>query len=277
MGFAPKQTDWRKMPQEIREAFLASLQQRATLAASEKISRVELARRCAIEPDDWQKDLLESEDRQIIMLASRQSGKSLIAALIALHAALYQPNSLVLVLAPSQRQSQETYRRILESYLMLTGLPELERESSLKFELANGSRVLVLPGKEATIRGFSGASLLIVDEASRVEDSVYQALRPMIAVSGGRIILLSTPFGARGFFWSEWTQGGEDWRRVKITAAECPRIDPDWLKKERERIGSWWASQEYDCIFTDSLESVFSTADIQAAVTKEVMPLWANV
>jgi len=172
------------MPTEIRESFLAALQQRATAVADERLTAVELAQRCGIIPDDWQRDLQNSEGRQVILLCARQTGKSTISALIALHRALYVPNSLVLVLSPRQRQSQESYRKIRDSYNLLTGVPELTQESSLKLELANGSRVTVLPGKEATVRGFSGISLLVVDEAARVEDALYQAVRPMLAVSG---------------------------------------------------------------------------------------------
>ncbi|MGI9069132.1 MAG: terminase large subunit domain-containing protein [Pyrinomonadaceae bacterium] len=275
MPFLPKQVDWKRMPVEIRESFLAALRLRATAIAEEHLSPVELAQACGIVPDDWQRDLLNSTERQVILNCSRQSGKTTIAALIALHRALYVPNSLVLVLSPSQRQSQESYRKIRDNYNSLIGVPEVTQESSLKLELANNSRVQVLPGKEATVRGFSGVSLLVVDEAARVEDGLYQSIRPMLAVSQGRIILLSTPFGSRGFFWQEWVEGGGDWKRVRITADMCPRIAPEWLAKERERIGDWWFSQEYNCTFVDSLEACFSSADIEAAFTNEVQPLWA--
>jgi hypothetical protein len=63
--------------------------------------------------------------------------------------------------------------------------------------LANGSRIISLPGDEETIRGYSGVRRLIVDEASRVLDPLYFAIRPMRApmraVSQGRMICLSTP------------------------------------------------------------------------------------
>ena len=36
---------------------------------------------------------------------------------------------------------------------------------------------------------------------------------PMLAVSGGATWLLSTPNGARGFFWEAWEHGGPDWER----------------------------------------------------------------
>jgi hypothetical protein len=276
MAFAPKTKDWRTLPQEQREEFFAALQKRSRTVPDEYLSPIELAKACRVTNlDPWQLDLLESNDPQTILNCARQSGKSTATALKSTQTLVYQENSLTLVLSPSQRQSQETYRKIRGFYNELSGVPDVTQESALKLELANGSRVQVLPGKEATVRGFSGVTLLIVDEASRVEDSLYQAVRPMLAVSGGSIVLLSTPFGSRGFFWQEWVEGGPDWKRVKVTADQCPRISKDWLEKERERIGSWWFDQEYNCIFVDSLESCFSSADIQAAITSEVQPLWA--
>jgi hypothetical protein len=146
-------------------------------------------------------------------------------------------------------------------------------ESALRMELSNGSRIVALPGKEATIRGFSGVSLLIIDEASRVEDALYQSVRPMLAVSGGRIVLLSTPFGKRGFFHSEWTDG-IGWLRTKITADGCPRIDKEWLERERAMIGDWWYLQEYFCEFVETNDQVFSYDDILASLDSSIKPLF---
>ncbi len=160
-----------------------------------------LARRAGVIPDPWQADLLRSDARRSILLCSRQSGKSTTSAVLATHQAVYSPGSLVLVLSPSPRQSQELYRKIRDTYSALAGaVPKPAEESAIGLELANGSRIVSLPGMESTIRGFSGAALLLVDEASRVPDALYQAVRPMLTVSGGRIVLLSTPFDKRGFF-----------------------------------------------------------------------------
>jgi hypothetical protein len=234
-----------------------------------------LARRCGIEPDDWQADLLRSQAKQIILLCSRQSGKSTITSLLALHEALFNPGALVLLLVPTLRQSQELFRKLKASFNALHPLPvSVDEESALRLELGNESRIVCLPGKEATIRGFSGVSLLVVDEASRVADDLYQAIRPMLAVSQGRVVLLSTPFGKRGFFHHEWMEGGEDWRRVKITAHDCPRIRAEWLEAERRAIGDWWFSQEYLCEFVDSVDQVFSTDDIMRALDSEITPLF---
>ncbi len=241
----------------------------------EKFDAVLMANRAGIVPDAWQADLLRSDAKQMILLCSRQSGKSTVSSILAIHEAVYQPNSLILLLSPSLRQSQELFRKLKDVYNALESpsLPQTIEESALRIEFDNGSRILALPGKEATIRGFSGVSLLVVDEASRVPDELYQAIRPMLAVSGGRIVLLSTPFGKRGFFHSEWTDG-QDWRKVKITADECPRIDKDWLMRERAMIGDWWYLQEYFCEFVETSDQVFSYDDIQAALDPTIKPLF---
>jgi len=241
----------------------------------ESTDAVLMANRAGIIPDAWQSDLLRSAARQMILLCSRQAGKSTVSSILAIHEAVYTPNSLILLLSPSLRQSQELFRKLQDVYNALDSvhLPQATEESALRMELSNGSRIIALPGKEATIRGFSGVSLLIIDEASRVEDALYQSVRPMLAVSGGRIILLSTPFGKRGFFHSEWVDG-QEWRKVKITANECPRIDREWLDRERQMIGDWWWLQEYMCEFVETHDQVFSYDDIAAALDSDIVPLF---
>jgi hypothetical protein len=273
LSFAAKTNDWRRLPPEARELLLGALQLKSAAISGRRLSPLELAEQAGIIPDPWQRDLLTSQAQQTILLCSRQSGKSTVSALLGLHQALYTPNSLVLLLSPSQRQSQELFRKVKDFYASLPAKTELAQESALRLEFHNNSRIIVLPGKEATVRGFSGVSLLIVDEAARVEDQLYFSIRPMLAVSQGRIILLSTPFGSRGFFWKEYTEG-EGWQRVRVTATECPRIASDWLAKERERIGSWWFDQEYLCKFVDSLDQIFSSEDIMRAISHKVKPLW---
>ena len=231
------------------------------------------ARRAGLNPDPWQADLLRSRSRQMILLCSRQAGKSTSTSILALHEALYREVSLVLLLSPSLRQSQELFRKVKDAYARLTDPCPVREESALRLELENESRIICLPGKEATIRGFSGVSLLVVDEASRVPDELYQAVRPMLAVSGGRIILLSTPFGKRGFFHQSWEQGGKAWHKAKITAYDCPRIPKDWLDEERRTIGEWWFAQEYLCEFVDTIDQVFRYEDVQAALDSSVEPL----
>ncbi len=161
-------------------------------------------------PDPWQAQVLRSRSPRILLNCSRQSGKSTVVAMLAMWTALYCPGSLTLIVSPAERQSKELFRKALAVYRALGRPVPPQSESALQLELDSGSRIIALPGKEGTIRGYSGVDLIAIDEAARVPDETYQAVRPMIAVSGGRIIALSTPFGTRGWWYQEWMGIGGD-------------------------------------------------------------------
>jgi len=222
--------------------------------------------------DPWQERLLRSDASRLLLNCSRQSGKSTMAGLLALHKALTRPGSLVLILAPAERQAKELFSKVAECYRAL-GIPiPAESYRKLGVELTNRSRIEALPGTEKTIRGFSGVDLLIVDEASRVDDGLYFACRPMMAVSGGRMIMLSTPFGRRGAFYEAWS-GKEEWDRYEVAAVDCPRISEEFLEEERRALPSWVYRQEFECSFEETNDQVFTTEMIDAAVSSEVAPL----
>src|ERR671913_434972 len=196
------------------------------------LDRVSFARRLGLEPDPWQVDLLRSTSERVLLNCCRQSGKSTMTGIIALHRALYHPGSLILCLAPALRQSQELFGNVLGFYRDLDRPITAQAERKLSLELENESRIVTLPGTEKTVRGFSGAALLIVDEASRVADELYFAVRPMLAISGGRLMMLSTPHGKRGVFYEEWHSSVSEWERYEVPASECPRISPEFLEEE---------------------------------------------
>ena len=179
------------------------------------LDRVAFARDgLGFEPDTWQTEALRWAGKRVMLNCCRQAGKSTIASILALHRALYYPGALVLLVSPSLRQSGELFRKVADLLAQLDHKPGLTEDNRLSLRLANGSRVISLPSKEGTIRGFSGVDLIIEDESSRVPDELYRAVRPMLAVSGGRLVLMSTLFGKRGHFHEEWTMGGEAWKRL---------------------------------------------------------------
>jgi len=194
---------------------------------------------------------------------------------MALHEVLFRPKSLVLLLSPSLRQSQELFRKVTDFRNRLGEPVPVAEESALRVEFPNGSRIVALPGTEETVRGFSGVRLLVVDEAARVADPLYFSIRPMLAVSGGRMVCLTTPSGKRGFFYEEWTGDGP-WDRIKASARECPRISEKFLQEERASLGEWWYQQEYECSFSDTTDQFFRTIDVENAFSDDVTPLFPD-
>ena len=245
----------------------------------------EAKRRAESNPAEWAKETLrfEADEAQWRALASiskrgllnctRQWGKSTVTAIKAVHQAWTEAGSLTLVVSPSGRQSSEFVRKAAGFARKLGAPVRGDGDNEISLEFANKSRIVGLPGNEATARGFSAVSLLLVDEAARVSDDLYKAIRPMLAVSGGGLWLMSTPYGKRGFFWEAWEHGGADWERIQVPATECGRIPREFLEEERRTMGDAWFRQEYLCEFVDTVSGVFDRDLVERAVTDAFEPL----
>jgi hypothetical protein len=239
-------------------------------------------------PDDWQAQLLRSTSKRILLNCSRQSGKTTTIATAEAQAAIYLDGIQIVNVAPGIRQSRELFRKVALAY-RLAGRPiGAMVDNKLELELRNGSRVIALPGKEGTIRGFSGIDWLIFEEAARIPDELYYSVRPMIATRpNARIIIPSTPFGERGFFYEEWRRTVEakmnrafgdligetslkQWEYIEVKATDCPRITADFLEDEQRSMGEFWYNQEYMCQFMPSQSQAFSRAIIDQFFSQPV-------
>jgi hypothetical protein len=235
---------------------------------------VALAKAAGMDLDPWQVATLINPADRILMNCSRQSGKSTVNSLDAVATAMSYTSALVLLLSPSLRQSQELFRKCLDVYRAVDRRIPAFAESALRLELRNGSRIISLPGTEGTIRGYSGAKLLIIDEASRVEDALYRSVRPMLAVSRGRMRASSTPYGKRGWWYEAWSDPSVDWARVQVSADQCPRITQDFLDEEKSQMPPWFFEQEYYCQFMDTDEQFFDSDSVHASLSADVVPLF---
>jgi hypothetical protein len=229
--------------------------------------------RLGFTPDWRQMEVLRSEAKRGILNCTRQWGKSTTAAVKAVHRAYTRARSLVLVATPTERQSAEFVRKAAGFLMQLGIAPRGDGDNAISLLMPNGSRIVGLPGTEGTVRGFSAVSLLLIDEAARVEDAMYKALRPMLAVGKGDLWLMSTPYGRRGFFHDTWELGGPEWMRVSVPATECARIDAEFLEEERGAMGRLWFGQEYLCEFVDNGSAVFDRGPVDAAFDESVRAL----
>nr|WP_286858387.1 terminase family protein [Methanosaeta sp. UBA356] len=209
-------------------------------------------------PDPWQASLLRSRSRKIILNCSRQSGKSTVCAALGLHESIYRRPSFGLVIAPTQDQSSELMLKF-DEFRGAVELPSdyLSTDTKLAVRFANGNRFIARPGSEKSARSFSAVTLLLEDEAARVADALYNSVRPMLAVSNGRHVLMSTPFGKQNHFFKIWDEQRDLWEWYEIPAEKCPRITKEFLEEE-QRTNPWF-EQEYHCVFMDTEGSIFSS------------------
>jgi hypothetical protein len=209
-------------------------------------------------PDQWQLDIMASKAQQIILNCSRQSGKTTVVAALALRCGLLNSGADILIVCPSERQSDEVFKKVMDLYFDVDQPVAKSNDRSSELHLVNSSRIIPLPGKHQTIRVYS-PKLVILDEASQIPDIVYQSVDPMLAVSKGRLVVLSTPFGKRGWYYHEWVNGGAIWERYEIPATKCPRITPEYLAEKRLKPGF---EAEYMCSFEDINNPFFRPDDV---------------
>jgi hypothetical protein len=255
----------RKQLAELR-ALVAAATQTSSAIDQDEDSVLWAERVSGLVLDPWQRDVLTSADARLAILCCRQSGKSTVVALKA--ADLVRRGGLAVVVAPSLRQSSLIFRKL--NQLLVTGGETFRRETMTELETVRGGLALCLPGdRPDMLRGLSlrwpTTSLLIVDEAARVRESMWATISPMLAAAPlAHQALLSTPAGAAGEF-HRVMSNASDWRRITVTAKDCARISPAFLARERLRLGDALFRQEYECAFIAAPGSVFS-ADVLAAM-----------
>jgi hypothetical protein len=226
--------------------------------------------RLGFTPDPWQRRLLRSRSQWVMLNCCRQAGKSTTTAIVALHQAVYDPG-LVLCVSPSLRQSRELFSKIIGFLKSLEPVEPLEEDNKSSCELANGARIVSLPGDPDTVRCYSAPKLVIADEADYVPDAMQAAIAPMLAVSQGRQIDMSSPNGRRGYFYENW-EHGEGIERIKIVGHQCPRITAEFLRAQRKKLGPTLFAQEFEGEFTDADASAFAGELIELALTDDFEP-----
>lgn len=212
-----------------------------------------------VEPLHWQRDYLR-ETRPAVVLKGRQVGASLAAAALAVHTARYAAGVNVVVVSPSLKQSTEIASKAR------TGLRELGarllQDSSSTLRLANGSRILSLPGTARSVRGWT-ARLLILDEAAYISPETFTAARALVA-TGGRLVVQSTPAIEAGDFFELVSGDDPAWARFSVPSASVPTISPEFLEAERRSMSPDAFATEYECAFGKAGASLFTLDRINA-------------
>ena len=207
---------------------------------------------------DYQQKFLASENDRKAAVCGRQVGKTEMAAIEALHVALTNRDTTVLIIAPTQRQSSELFRRLRGLAGEAGHEVGIERETQTVIELVNDSRVISLPAGSdgANIRGYT-ADHIIVDEAAFVPDQIFRSvLLPMLATTDGTLALLSTPFGKRGFLYDEGWHG-DGWHTIQVPTKRSPLVDAEWVEEQRDTLSDTEYRQEILGEFVEAADAYF--------------------
>jgi hypothetical protein len=196
------------------------------------------------QPDNWQVQALKSTSKRQLWVIGRQLGKSVCAAVKGLHRACFYPRSEVIIVSVGARQSELLFDKVADFNDRLQPIAAIKRLRT-ELWLENGSKVISLPGDPSTTRGYTPA-LVLLDEASRIDNGILASLTPMVSESDGDIIALSTPAGRRGFLYEIWSDETQtQWERISARRVDYPhRVRPGFLEEQLRTLGPALFSQE---------------------------------
>ena len=215
--------------------------------------------------DPWQKELVKSKGDQVV-ISGRQCGKSAAISILAGRTALDNKNEFILIGAYVIEQAQLIFRKIHE-YILAKSPKQIASRVSLNFmELKNGSKIYCRPIGDtgAGMRGYS-ATMLIIDEAAFVPDRAWEAIEPVISVTKGRTILLSTPQGKRGFFYK--ASINKNYKTTIVSARDCPRHTKKFLDQKQAEMSPVAFATEYLGEFIDNYNRKFTDEWIKLVCT----------
>ena len=219
-------------------------------------------------PYPYQEEIMLNQSDRRLAVTSRQIGKSTLGQWLAIWWAVTRPNSQVLIISRSQDQSSEFLRDIKG---MLLGSPLANDignlKSMTKLSLKNNSIIEAMPCSASSLVGRS-PDLIILDEASRYEsDEVYtEGVRPMLMHKHGKLLIISTPKGKRGFFWNLYNEWQKSEAKAKVWhipilrqdgTIVCPAFRRKDVDREKREMNDNKFRQEYMGEFIDDTNAFF--------------------
>lgn len=233
--------------------------------------------------------------RELTVLSGRQSGKSRIAALLTAFEAAFAPKSrdgelYALLLAQDLRAAVRTAFSYVRAFLMSSPIlrAAVTRETQTSLDLTNGLRVAVYPCRPASVRGLR-ARVVVLDELAffrsgegvAVDTEMLRAVRPSLATTGGKLIILSSPYGQSGALWELHRRHyGRDDSPVLVWQADAPTMNPtlpaDYLARMREEDPEAYRSEVLG-EFRAGLATLLDPDSLAACVSPsrlELPPAW---
>jgi hypothetical protein len=217
--------------------------------------------------DDWQEQVLATKGH-ICLVSGRQVGKSTVIAMKAGEFAIHNPKKTILIIAAVERQALLLFEKVL-AYIHGNYRKYIQKGKNKPtkhtLKLTNGSIIHCLPTGESGygIRGYT-IDQLYADEAHYINEDVWNAVTPMLATTGGDIILLSTPKSREGYFFRCSTD--DRFAQFRVSSEDCERMDKVFLDQEKQRMSQREYAQEYLGQFVEGLGQFFPDETIKKAM-----------
>ncbi|MHA1302800.1 MAG: terminase large subunit domain-containing protein [Candidatus Heimdallarchaeaceae archaeon] len=238
-----------------------------------------------IKLDKWQEEVLNAKGH-FLLCTGRQVGKTTIFAIKAAERMISQKGCRIIAVSLTEDQAflmktmvQDYLEKKYKSYLKVK---KEHKPTKNRIILNNGSSYIVRPVGNTgdAVRGFTG-DVLIIDEASRMPESVFIASKPTLLTTGGDIWMCSTPFGKKGYFYESWLNKNKRFKVFHISSEKVIQdreISESWseekresairmLEEEKKDMSTLQYAQEYLGMFTEDLRQFFPDELIEQVCT----------
>jgi hypothetical protein len=225
-----------------------------------------------------------NDNRFSIVLACRQSGKSISSVVYILWYAIFKPEQTIAILANKGATSQEMLGRVtlaLENlpFFLQPGCKTLNKKS---IEFSNNSRIVAAATSGNSIRGMS-VNLLFLDEFAFVENdgTFYTSTYPVIT-SGKttRVIITSTANGLGNTFHKLWegaVQGTNDFKPFRVDWWDVPGRDEEWKRQTIANTSELQFDQEFGNNFHGTGNTLINANTLLSLKSKQPLYSMNNV
>jgi len=223
------------------------------------------------------------DNRFSIVLACRQSGKSISSVGYLLWYACFHPEKTIAILANKGATAREMLARIT---LMLENLPfflqpgcKALNKGSIEF--SNNSRIIAAATSGSSIRGLS-VNLLFLDEFAFVDDDArfYTSTYPVIAAgTSTQVIVTSTANGIGNVYHKLYegaVQGTNEFKHFRVDWWDVPGRDEEWKRQTISNTSQLQFDQEFGNTFVGTGNTLISPDVLLGLISKDPIKYTPN-